>query len=139
MTTQNQSARIATSLTGSIAGRPVYPASMPGAPAAGSVERFALQWFARMQSGEIDRAQLVPEYSARLTDHAVMEMSRYLRAHDYGALPLSAEVLKTHKAGEQTFHVVKILFPRGDAVSLMFGRDAAGRITGMTLLGVAGD
>ncbi|MGH6990510.1 MAG: hypothetical protein ACREE3_11500 [Stellaceae bacterium] len=126
-------------MTGSITGRPIHPAALPAAPAPDSIESFALEWFTRMRSGAIDRTQLVPEYSAQLTDHAVKELSRYMRAYEFGALPLYAEVVRTHKDGDQTFHVVKIVFPRGDAASLMFGRDTAGRVTGMTLLSMAGD
>ncbi len=139
MTTQSATAQSATALTGRITGRPIYPAAASIAPAADSVEGFAIRLFARMRSGDIDRSQLVPEYSAHLTDAAVHAMSRYLQTHDYEALPLSAQVVKTHQSGEQTFHVVKILFPRGDAASLMFAFNTAGKITGISLLGMAGD
>ena len=34
---------------------------------------------------------------------------------------------------------VKFVFPRGDATSLLFGFDAAGKITGVAIGGMAGD
>jgi hypothetical protein len=40
---------------------------------------------------------------------------------------------------DQTLHVVKLTFPRGDAASLMFGLNTQGKITGVTLLSMAGD
>jgi hypothetical protein len=42
-------------------------------------------------------------------------MSRYLNRYEFGHLPLEAQVLQTRESGSQTFHVVKIHFPRGDA------------------------
>jgi hypothetical protein len=128
-----------TPLTGSIAGRPIHPAPPSGARAADDMETFALHWFAKMRSGDIDRTKLAPEYSAHLTDDAVQRMSEYLRAYEFGALPLHASMLKTSKSGNQTFHVVKIVFPRGDAASLMFGFNPHGKITGISLMSMAGD
>lgn len=105
----------------------------------GGMESFALQWFERMRTGQIDRAQLEPRYNAHLTEDAVRGMSRYLKAYQYGASPLGAQVVRSHSAADQTFHVVKLIFPRGDAASLLFGFDPAGKITGISLLGMAGD
>jgi hypothetical protein len=34
---------------------------------------------------------------------------------------------------------VKLVFPRGDAASLLFGFDAEGEITGTTVMSLAGD
>ena len=42
-------------------------------------------------------------------------------AHDlnrYGAAPLRAEIVQTKKDGDQTFAMIKFVFPRGDATSL---------------------
>ena len=39
----------------------------------------------------------------------------------------------------QTFYVVKFIFPRGDATSLLFGFDAEGKITGIGVESMAGD
>jgi len=128
-----------TPLTGRIAGKPIHPAAPTGARTPEGVEALALHWFARMRAGEIDRSQLAPEYEAHLTDQAVEEMSRYLRAYEFGALPLEAHVLQTRESGPQTLHVVKIVFPRGDAASLMMGFNADGKITGISLMSMAGD
>jgi hypothetical protein len=106
---------------------------------ANKVEALALEWFAQMQSGQIDRTQLAAEYSAQLTDTAVQEMSRYLKEYKYGVLPTGAQVLKTRTIGEQTFYVVKLVFPRGDAASLLLGVNTQGKITGISLMSMAGD
>jgi hypothetical protein len=66
-------------------------------------------------------------------------MSRFIKAYDYGASPVEAQVIRTHSADGQTFNVVKLVFPRGDAASLLLGLDRAGKITGITLLSMAGD
>jgi hypothetical protein len=103
------------------------------------VETLALEWFAQMQTGQIDRTQLAADYSAQLTDDAVQAMSRYLKEYKYGTSPTSAQVLKTRTIEEQTFYVVKLVFPRGDAASLLLGFNAEGKITGITLMSMAGD
>jgi len=92
-----------------------------------------------MQSSQIDRTQLTPDYSAQLTDDAVQAMSRYLKEYRYGVSPTRAEVLQTRTIGKQTLYVVKLVFPRGDAASLLFGFNTEGKITGISLLSMAGD
>jgi hypothetical protein len=104
-----------------------------------SVESLALSWFERMRTGEIDRSQLSAEYDRQLTTDAVQEMAKFLKQYEYGAAPLGAQVLLSRSSGEQTFYIVKIVFPRGDAASLMFGFNAAGKITGINLMSMAGD
>ena len=103
------------------------------------IDDLALKWFADMKTGQIDRTQLTPDYSARLTNDAVREMSQYLKEHDYGVPPLRAEVLQTRMSGDQRLYVVKLVFPRGDAASLLFGFNGQGKITGISLLSMAGD
>ena len=66
-------------------------------------------------------------------------MSRQLKEYDYGASPTGAQVLKTRTIGEQTFYAVKILFPRGDAASLLLGFNLEGSITGISFVSMAGD
>ena len=128
-----------TQLTASIPGWSIRGTPERGARPAHRVEALALHWFAKMRTGEIDRTQLAPEYSAHLTDAAIKWMSDYIKAYEFGHLPLHAEVLKTRESGDQTFHVVKIAFPRGDAASLLFGLNGQGKITGISLLSMAGD
>ena len=48
-------------------------------------------------------------------------------------------VVHTRKGETQTFHVVKIHFPRGDAASFLMGFNDEGKITGLTLMSMAGD
>jgi hypothetical protein len=88
-------------------------------------------------AGRTDRSQYAPAYGAQVTDDAVKVMSRALNG--YGASPLRGEIVQTRKIDEQTFYVVKFVFPRGDATSLLFGFDTAGKITGIGVSGMAGD
>ena len=43
------------------------------------------------------------------------------------------------KDGDQTFDIIKFVFPRSDATSLLFDFDAQGKITGIAIGGMAGD
>ena len=109
------------------------PASWPRTRCKG----FAIQWFAEMQAGKIDRSLYAPAYVAQVTPEGVRPMSRDL--NQYGASPLRAEIMKKRSAENQTFYLVKFVFPRGDATSLLFGFDAGGRITGIGVESMAGD
>jgi hypothetical protein len=126
-------------LTASVAAALAAPPPPASEQTESSVESLALEWFERMRTGEIDRMQLTDGYSAQLTDEAVQAMSRYLKKYEYGASPTGAKVLQTRTAGEQTFYLVKITFPRGDAASLLLGFNAEGKITGISLMSMAGD
>jgi len=130
---------VAALLTGSLAAALADSPPSSSVRTEKSVATLALEWFAKMQTGQIDRTQLAADYSAQLTDDAVQAMSRFLKEHDYGAPPTGAQVLKTSTVGEQTFYVVKLLFPRGDAASLLLGFNAEGKITGINLMSMAGD
>jgi hypothetical protein len=112
-------------------------ATPAGAPGETGVTAWAMQWFEEMQAGRTDRSEYAPTYRAQITDDAVTEMSHAL--NKYGAAPLRAENVQTRKSGEQTFYVVKFVFPRGDATSMLFGFDTAGKITGVGVGGMAGD
>jgi hypothetical protein len=105
----------------------------------GGVEAVALKWFTEMQAGQIDRSRLTADYSAQLTDAAVQGMSRYLSEFRCGVSPTRAEVLQSRTSGQQKLYVVELLFPRGDAASLLFGFNAKNQITGVSLLSMAGD
>jgi hypothetical protein len=130
---------LAALLTGSVAAALAGSPPPSSVPTENSVETLALEWFAKMRTGQIDRTQLAADYSAQLTDDAVQAMSRYLKEYEYGASPTGAQVLKTRTIGEQTFYVVKLVFPRGDAASLLLGFNAEGKITGISLMSMAGD
>jgi hypothetical protein len=106
-------------------------------PAADNVKALALRWYEQMQAGKLDRSQLAAAYSAQLTDDAVRGMSR--KVNLYGASPTSAEILQNRTIADQTFYLVKLIFPRGDAASLLIGFDAQGKITGINLMSMAGD
>jgi hypothetical protein len=101
------------------------------------VKALALQWFLQMQAGKIDRTQYTPAYGALLTDDAVKAMSHHL--NEYGASPKRAEILDRRSAGAQTFYMVKLIFPRGDAASVLLGLDPQGKITAISIVTMAGD
>jgi hypothetical protein len=128
---------IAIALAVSLLAASVSPALANPAPPEGSVQALALQWFALMEAGRIDRTRLTPRYSAQLTDDAVQAMSRQLKR--YGALPTDAQVLRSRTMDDQTFYLVKLLFPRGDSAAMLLGFNTAGRITGIDFVSMAGD
>ncbi len=104
-------------------GQPIDPNS------ADSVKVFALDWFARLQAGEIDRTQMTRALSKSLTEDSVEVMARYLKS--YG--PASGgEITQNRRIEDQTFYVVKLFLERGDALSLLIGFDEGGKITGVT-------
>jgi len=118
------------------------PLSDPLRPAAsalvdGDVTAFALHVFAQLQAGQIDRSQLTKEYSAHLADAEVRELAHKL--NEYGASPIGAEVMRRHATDDQTLYLVKLLFPRGDAAAMLLGLNADGKITGVSMLSMAGD
>ena len=132
-------ALIAALLTASVLAEFATRSSLVNATPEARVGALALKWFAGMQTGKIDRTQLIPDYSAQLTDTAVRGMSRYLTEHDYGVPPLRAEIVTTRTIASQTFYEVKLVFPRGDGASFLFGFNPEGEITGVSLLSMAGD
>jgi len=67
----------------------------------------------------------------------VQAMSHYL--NEYGASPIRAEITQKRSMDNQTLYEVKLVFPRGDATSLLFGFDAEGKITGIVIMSMAGD
>lgn len=115
------------------ASRPHGAGSMSDA----DVTSLAMRWFGAMQAGHVDRSQYASIYAAQITDQSVVEMSKTLNR--YGAAPLRAEIVQNRTSGDQTFYVVKFIFPRGDATSLLFGFDTRGKITGIAIGGLAGD
>jgi hypothetical protein len=116
---------------------PANAASPASVPTDDSVRAFALQWYAQMQAGKFNRTQYATAYGAQLTPEAVQAMSQHL--NQYGAPPLRAEIVKKRSVQNQRFYLVKFIFPRGDAASLLFGFDADGKITGIGVESMAGD
>jgi hypothetical protein len=104
-----------------------------------ALQAFFLRWFEQMRTGKIDRSLLSSEYSAHLSDEAVHGMSQHLTSYEFGASPIAVDVLRQHTTASQTFYLTKILFPRGDAASLLFGFNQDGKITGVSLMSMAGD
>jgi len=128
---------VAALLIGSVVAGNVDPAQSATVSKENEVRALALQWFLQMQAGRIDRTQYTPAYGASLTDDAVKAMSHHLS--EYGASPKRAEILDRRSAGAQTFYMVKLIFPRGDAASVLMGLDAEGKITAISIVTMAGD
>ncbi len=112
-------------------------ATSAGPPKGAALTTWAMNWFTEIMAGRTDRSQYAPAFAPQVTDAAVARMAHDLNA--YGATPLRAEIVQTKKDGDQTFAIVKFVFPRGDATSLLFGFDAGGKITGIAVGGMAGD
>jgi hypothetical protein len=104
---------------------------------AADLSAWAMRWFTEMMAGRTDRSQYAPAFAPQVTDAAIAGIARDLNT--CGAAPLRAEIVQTKKDGDQTFAIVKFVFPRGDATSLLFGFDDAGKITGVAVGGIAGD
>ncbi len=102
-----------------------------------SLSAWAMRWFTEMMAGRTDRSQYAAAFAPLVTDAAVAGMAHDLNR--YGAAPLRAEIVRTGKDGDQTFATIKFVFPRGDATSLLFGFDAAGKVTGVAVGAMAGD
>jgi hypothetical protein len=128
---------VAALMIASVAGGSAEPAQLATVPAANSVEALALRWFLQMQAGKVDRSQYAATYRAQLTDDAVKAMSQHL--NEYGASPTRAEILQSRSAGTQTIYLVKLIFPRGDAASILLGLDTESKITAITIVSMAGD
>jgi hypothetical protein len=124
-------------LTVSVTAAFADPPPSAGVPTQDGMKVLALQWFAQIQAGRIDRTQYAAAYSAQLTDKAVQAISRHL--NQYGTSPTSAEIMHSCSIDNQTFYQMKLMFPRGDATSLLFGFDSAGKITGIGVESMAGD
>lgn len=128
---------VAALLIGSVGAALANPAPPASPRPEDSVEALTLDWFSQMQAGQIDRTQLTAQFSAQLTDDALEEMSRHLKL--YGASPAAAKILQRRTTENQTIYLVKLLFPRGDAASLLVGLSAAGKITAISIVSMAGD
>jgi len=125
-----------------VAAGPLAMSSAEEAPPAAAqtglaLTALAMHWFTEMMAGRADRSQYAPAFALQVTDQAVTRIAHDLNR--YGASPLRAEIVRTKKDGDQTFTVVKFVFSRGDATSLLFGFDGAGKITGVAVEGMAGD
>jgi hypothetical protein len=128
---------IATVAAGPLAISSAEAAPPAAAPTGLALTTLAMHWFTEMMAGRADRSQYAPAFAPQVTDEAVARIAHDLNR--YGASPLRAEIVGTKKDGDQTFTVVKFVFPRGDATSLLFGFDEAGKITGVAVEGMAGD
>jgi hypothetical protein len=126
-------------LASTVTARSTAAVAQTGSRTDQSVEIIALQWFERMRTGQIDRTQLAPQYSAQLTSDLVQKMSAYLRKYQYGVSPTGAKILRTRAIGDQTFYDVKLIFPRGDSASILLGFNKEDKITGIALMSMAGD
>jgi hypothetical protein len=128
---------IAVHLGGPLAVAHADETPVSAAPADAALTTWAMHWFTEAMASRTDRSQYAPAFAPQVTDEAVARMAHDLNA--YGAAPLRAEIVQSKKDGDETFATIKFVFPRGDATSLMFGFDAAGKITGVAVGAMAGD
>ncbi len=128
---------IAVLAAGSVATARADETPPAGAPTGAALTTWAMHWFTEMMAGRTDRSQYSAAFAPQVTDAAVARIAQDLNR--YGAAPLRAEIVRSKKEGDQTLAMVKFVFPRGDATSLLFGFDAAGKITGVAVGGMAGD
>jgi hypothetical protein len=69
----------------------------------------------------------------KLYDGIISEIDRGLE------FLIRAEIMQKRLIDNQTFYLVKLVFPRGDAASSLFGFDIEGKITGIGVESMAGD
>lgn len=115
---------------------PAAPGNATSPPGA-ALTAWAMHWFTEMMAGRSDRSQYSADFAPQVTDEAIARIAHDLNR--YGAAPLRAEIVETKKDGDQTFATVKFVFPRGDATSVLFGFDAADKVTGVALGSLAGE
>jgi len=127
---------IAVLLTAASAPTRAEEARAAWAPTGEALSAWAMRWITETMASRIDRSQYATAFAPEVTDEAVARMAHDLNM--YGAAPLRAEIVSTKKDGDQTFATIKFVFPRGDATSLLFGFDVAGKITGVAIGGMAG-
>jgi hypothetical protein len=72
-----------------------------------------------------------------LTDEAVQALSREL--NKYGASPTAAAIIKSRITPDQAIYLVKLIFPRGDAAAILVGFNTDDKITGISIVSMAGD
>jgi hypothetical protein len=122
-------AQVTSEVTGAAAPALLDRARHVGPGSSDDVKVFALQWFEHLQAGQLDRTQMTAALSENLTDDAVEEMSRFLKS--YGPATRD-EIIENRKINDQAFYFLKLFLQRGDAVTLLFGFDEDGKITGVT-------
>ncbi len=83
------------------------------------------------------RNELTDAYSVQLTDEAVQALSRGL--NKYGASPIGAAIVKSLAPPDQSPYVVKPIVPPGDAAAILFGFNLDDKITGVSIVSMAGD
>jgi len=69
----------------------------------------------RSRPARTDRSEDAPAFAPQVTDDAAARIAQDLNA--YGATQLRREIVQSKKDDDQTFAIVKFVFPRGDATS----------------------
>ena len=123
----------------SVSVAPRLAAAAPATLTADSVQKSAVEWFDRMRTGQIDRAQLTADFNAQLTDETVETTSRFLQAHGYVDSPSGAKLVDTKTTDDQTLYTVKLSFARGNAANLQIAVNGDGKISDISLLNAGGD
>jgi hypothetical protein len=128
---------VAAVLTGSVVAALADPPQPSNTRTEDDVKAFAPRLYAQMQAGQLDRSLLTAKYSAQLTDDAVRAMAHNVNL--YATSPTSAQISHSRRIADQTFYLVKLIYPRGDAASLLIGFDEQGEITDLSFVNMAGD
>jgi hypothetical protein len=69
----------------------------------------------------------------------LMSVTRFARHRKRPTRPSILNATPVPRGARRSLHVVKIVFPRGDAASLMMGLNADAKITGISLMSMVGD
>ena len=112
------------------AGTPAPPtASTTLAPPSATTTARAKDWLHRLQTANIDRAQLDPDMNAALTDDLASQF-----AARYGPLgdPTEFTFVDTKAASDYTAYTYKVTLKK-TTLSWVFAQNAAGKIGGLRL------
>ncbi|MEO9263855.1 MAG: hypothetical protein ABI282_07145 [Candidatus Baltobacteraceae bacterium] len=108
------------------------PSSAPTAKPNAEVMSRAKDWYHRLETGSIDRAQLDAKMNALLTDALVKSMSAQIAPLGD---PVAFEQLQTGTQSGSTYYVYAVKFASGDKLDYVFAFDpATKKISGLRLL-----
>jgi hypothetical protein len=105
------------------------PSATPAATVDPAIAKRAADWFHRVQTGSIDRTQLTPDFSARLTDANVSALAAQLA--DLGD-PVTFDFVREIDA-DVTTYIFRITFKSALKLSWSFSLDPSGKIAKFAL------
>jgi hypothetical protein len=119
-------------MAGTLAAAPQEPSSAPAASTAADPATLALakEWFHRLQTGDIDHAQLNDNANMSLDDDSVKELSAQVAP--LGA-PLSFVPKQTGSLNGNAEYVYELTFKGGTRISFVLLLDGNGKIAGLAV------